>query len=436
MKTLLEQIIYAALFEQQTGRIKKVEAPASAELIRHNAVRPASRKALAAARQHGSVLSGWSAFTIKSIYVRKTDAKSVSNDPELLWTDSSGAAEAVRQATQDTKDEQYYGVNGHFNTATTDGTPKYMYIVGPDVAKRERVRKHNVWVCNFEQLYSISKQLNKQAPLEYYIKLENLVKSKKANIGNIIVFDFKDIATWFSVLSQRIKQAGLNIKPEDSKVLIPELQYLSTDYDPESEKIDTTPKTIEIDDSNSEQYNYPNFIGTAKLQYDSLGNRVIVPIKGSLRVTKTGTDISGMFNGEFKNGAPWKGYIDFEDDTIFPYGELTNPKVTIDAEGNRNFSFTGEWQDKPVDPQTEPDGEKIDTTLDTSVKTTYTYPYTLQNGLTVYTMSNTDPYVYIYLTPDNVWQAGKKSVFETGEETTFKTISNPSAITKLNNLIK
>jgi hypothetical protein len=79
-----------------------------------------------------------------------------------------------------------------------------------------------------------------------------------------------------------------------------------------------------------------------------------------------------------------------------------------------------------------------------SVSDALTYPYTITSGSAagnvIYTMSDTDPWVYVKV--NNEWYTAKKSEFEvnqsTGDETTSMLIpkSNTAAYNKLNALIK
>jgi hypothetical protein len=59
-----------------------------------------------------------------------------------------------------------------------------------------------------------------------------------------------------------------------------------------------------------------------------------------------------------------------------------------------------------------------------------TYPVTAQDGNMIYTMSDTDPYVYTLM--DNKWRTIRKADYEAGKSSAGTIISNRNAINKLN----
>jgi hypothetical protein len=325
MKTniIIERVIRKMLFEQDVDTIVR------------NVIKPSNESTLSAAQSHGAILSAWSAFIIKSVHKRGVDATG-----NVGWTSSQGAATAIRQAINKYGKEQktqYYGATGPFNKIDVNGQPKYMYIVGPDLASRDRAVKHNVWVCNFSQLYEIAKRLdaNEKKPLQYFQIIENLVDDKSTMLGNIIIFDYRDVTPWFNEL----KKYKLTDKPIDAAKLIPELQYLSKDTDIDASSTTDTENIIDITDENAEQYNYTGFKGKARLSTDTKGNRIIIPLNGSIIVRQDNTGLHGEFTGEFKNGVPYKGHVEYVDDTEYT-GELINPYAYINADGKRSFHFT------------------------------------------------------------------------------------------------
>ncbi len=436
-KTLLEQIIYVSLFEQTSNEDDWIEVPDVVPEQRHNRVKPVSRKALGIAHANGAVLSGWSAFTIKSVYTVRQGLKSaLSSEPGLAWTDSKGAATAVEQATTANRQESYYGPAGHFaQVADKNGIVPFMYIVGPDVSSRKRVRKHNVWVCNFSHLYYLSQKLDQIEPLQYFERVEDFILNKSYYVGNIIVFDFKDIAKWFSVLKQRIskltpdesKKLSADLKPQDSNVLIPNLNVLSRDYDPDSDVIDLKPTIITITDDNAGELGVSSFRGRARLDYDAYGNKITSPIEGYMGVTREDDGMDGTFTGTFKNGTPYDGKVVYKDgktyDGIFPADAV---KVIVYPDGSRNFQFLT----SKIIPRNSSKAETIKTAAPEVIATTsetITYPNSMKfkDGVTynVYTTGPTDPYVYIYDTKTRVWLYADKKQYEKSLTTTGDNIS-------------
>lgn len=341
----LDNIIYRALFEQRTGKIKKVpvdvpipiEVPDTIPDVRRNKIKSANRKGLQVAQQHGAVLDVWSAFSV---------ILNASKPGKEILPQISSAANAVNAINQLTKEKGgiHYGAGGELDKTTKSGNPKYMYIVGPNVSKIKRIFKYNVWVCNYDQLITISRKINQIEPLQYY----NIVVSNAAKftVGRIPVFMYAEAVKWFQSLQTRIdalktntaeyNKIKLDLKPVNSRVLIPELQYLNADYDPK--ETNTAGGTIEITNQNYEQYGNTGFRGFAKLDLDAYGNQILIPQKGTMPVTRYSDEMSGTFTGEFFNGAPHIGNVNWDDETI----ESVKPgdtKIYIDSSGKRRFTF-------------------------------------------------------------------------------------------------
>jgi len=414
MKTniIIERVIRKMLFEQGVDTIVR------------NVIKPSNESTLSAAQTHGAIISAWSAFIIKSVHKRGIDATS---NPD--WSSSVGAATAIRQAINKNgkaQETQYYGKTGPFNKIDVNGQPKYMYVVGPDLASRDRAVKHNVWVCNFSQLYEIAKRLdaNEKKPLQYFEIIENLVDDKSTMLGNIIIFDYRDVTPWFNEL----KKYKLTDKPIDAAKLIPELQYLSKDTDIDASSTTDTENIIDINDENAEQYKYPGFKGKARLSTDIKGNRIIIPLNGSIGIRQEDTGIAGLFTGEFKNGVPYKGTVKYDNGTEFT-GELIDPYAFINANGTRNFYYTEPLKsttNKTVDATSSVTNNQSDTDTTSS---TVTYPATANDGTIIYTMSDTDKYVY--WAENGAWYTGSKTQYETSTAN-GKRITKQVAINKLN----
>lgn len=345
----LEKIIHRALFEQRSGKIKKVpvnkpedvpipeEVPDIIPNVRRNILKPMNRKGLDVAQRHGAMLNVWSAFSV--ILLASKSGKE--NLPQI--SSAANAVNAINQLTRE-KDSTHFGAGGELDKTGDGGIAKYMYIVGPNVSKLKRVFKYNVWVCNYEQLFMISKKLDQTEPLQYY----NVVSSNAARnkVGNIPVFLYTEAARWFQSLQSRIDAVKANtkqyaelkpdLKPINSSVLIPELEYLNSDYDPTSANLPT--ETIEITNQNYESYGYTAFRGVAKLELDSYGNRILIPLKGTIPVKRNGDGIGGMFKGEFANGMPDTGTSTWDDDSINKVSS-GDARATRNPDGTRGFVF-------------------------------------------------------------------------------------------------
>ena len=316
-KILVEQPIYPDPEPKQTEF--GIEVPDSQPYFRRVVIKPANRTGLQFARQHGAVLDAWSAFLVK-IKVTKTGMKYGVKD----FDSSDSAARAMNAMFTELGKSGNYGPGSTFDVSE-NGIAKYMYIVGPNVSKLPRHLKFNVWVCNYQQLYTISDQLNKKEPLEYFDRIQSL--RSKATIGNIPVLTMADANSWFSALQKYAQIQNFTLpKPVNSKVLIPELQYLSEDYEPEDVDIQTK-KLITITDDNYHNYD-TDFRGTAELGVTAFGDTKLTFINGTgVGVMDRDTDERGIFTGEFKNGAPYKGKIEYADGKDTYNGLIDNIKV-------------------------------------------------------------------------------------------------------------
>lgn len=480
-KTLLEQIIYLSLFEQSDTDDKQTKTIPDQ---RYGFIKSANKNGLAIAKQNGAVLSGWSAFTIKVVYTKNAERRGVlSPESDNGWSDSAGAAAALRElmkSSADGKAGQYYGPNGKFSAPKDkNGVPQYMYIVGPDVSSRKRVRKHNVWVCDYNQLFYLSKQIDQIKSLQFQFAIEN----NDEYMGNIVVLDFKRALKWFKILNQYLdtltdtQKNQLNLKPINSKILIPDLSELSKDYEVEITNIKTDSEIVNITYDNLEDYsslqgNLINFLGRARIEYDSFGRKTITPLNGTLnniikQNDETGKDDLGEFTGEFKNGVPWKGTLTYESGEEYT-GEFPKGSVKIIKRTNsKGEPFTTFEFDrtkmKPIQVKIDKTKEFVpDQTIvkqqdasksvdepKTDIKTkevTYPSKFTFGDGkaYTVYTTGPSDTFVYIHdaSTKPKVWLTANKQEFEnsfkTGAKLNFSLISpeNQAAYKKLNALLK
>jgi hypothetical protein len=342
----LENIIRRALFEQRSGKLKTVpvnepiplEVPDIIPPVRRSKLKPANQKGLQIAQSHGAVLDAWSAFSI-ILNITKTGKETIK-----AIDSSTQATAAINMIVTDQGDSNY-GPESRLARTGKSGIAKYMYIVGPNISKIKRVLKYNVWVCNYEQLYILSTKLNQTEPLQYYQQVTSNAARNK--IGNIPVFMYTEAARWFQSLQARIdlvkndtemlRKSGINLKPENSNMLIPELEYLNTDYDPAIVPAEQS-KPVEITDQNYKEYGNTGFRGIARKETDAMGNTIIIPVKGIMSVVRYKDGMPGRFEGDFINGAPGDGSVKWDDDseeTIKP----GDTRIYTDSTGRRTFTF-------------------------------------------------------------------------------------------------
>lgn len=341
MKTL-ETVLRNILIEQ-SGKLKKVrvedppiplEVPDTVPEMRREIIKTANRTGLQFAQRHGAVLDAWSAFEIK-IVATKSGKSFVSS-----FTTGAAAAQVIGDISKK-QGNNYYSAGGALDKVESDGISKYMYVVGPNVSKRNRVFKYNVWVCNFHQLYKLSLDLHKTKNVGFYDVVNDIRQSSAYKLGNIVVFSVQEAQQWFTALELALKQNNMNPKPENSRVLIPELEYLGTDYEPEAETFQA--KTVEILTADDQlKYGYlGSFRGTARIEVDTFGNTILIPIRGSYPIVDLDKENKqGVFTGDFKNGAPSNGTITYEDGDTYS-GDLSNVYTFTNPEtGYPSFRFT------------------------------------------------------------------------------------------------
>jgi len=311
--------------QKESKKSSTIKLPDYVPYTRTTVIKPANNTAKTIAQQHGASLDGWSAFTIINRATRKpTFGGPLVTEPQII--------DALNQ-TDKTSKKTYYG-NDSFWDKLKDDVPQYMYIVGPDVSKRKRVFKYNVWICNYHQLYMLSKQLYETEPITYSEVIEDVPTNR---YENIIIITAVNANKWFSGLRKALQQEKLNPKPEGSRVLIPDLQYLDKDYDSSDTAFE--PYTIDVTDAKASEMEYDgSFRGFARIQLDEFGNTEMVALSGRIGVVDRDTEIPGVFEGEFKNGAPYEGVITYDDGDVYR-GILQNVISYIGTDGEKRFSY-------------------------------------------------------------------------------------------------
>lgn len=313
--------------------------------------------------------------------------------------DLSVMAEEIRTYIQG---DPRTGPKGKYNVLDTVATdqPRYMYVIGDDVRKSKRRALLNVWVIAYSPLAELAKKIdNSNNNDRYQIQLKSVTEFY---IGNIPTYTWSDASKWIAVLKMQATKFKLELFDPQLKRKV-EFPNLSTINKPETELPDVTTKIVKIDDDTRGDYNgIGDFTGELEISYDTQGNEQATFINGSISVSRERDRMNGKYTGTFINGMPANGVVIYDDGEKWE-GELQSKKY-IDSEGNQNFTFGSE-------------GAKITNPTNYSKTSRLEYPYTIPNGTAagsiIYTMSDTDKWVYVKVNDE--WYTTNKIDFERQE---------------------
>jgi hypothetical protein len=294
-------------------------------------------------------------------------------------------------------------------------TSRYMYVIGDDIANSKRVLKMNVWVLLYSPLYQLAKQIDRLKNNDRY--QEQITGVIEWRAGLIPVYTYNDAAKWISILKNQSSNLKLDLTDNQlkKKIAFPNLTTINK-QELDQEKISGETKVVTIDNTNRNEYDDTFFTGTAEISYDAYGNRKLTYINGSIGVSRTLDRMPGIYTGEFKDGMPSNGKAVWDDGEVWE-GEMSSNGIIDPNTGNiENFSFRKSKNTKVSNSkQTNSDTFSVDS--ETSNETDIiTYPYTMTDGPAkgniIYTMSDSDPWVYTKVNDE--WYTTKKSEFESG----------------------
>ena len=297
-------------------------------------------------------------------------------------------------------------------------SPRYMYVIGDDIAKSNRRIKLNVWIIAISPLDYLADKIDEldNNNDRYQKQIDSL---REFFIGdNISVFRAADAKKWIAIL--KLQATNLDLELFDSqlkrKVMFPDFSTINKQ---ELDDPDIETGIVKIDSTNQKEYN-TTFTGTAEVSYDSYGNKKLTYVNGYLpRVYRITDKMPATYTGEFIDGMPSNGKVVYNDGETWE-GEITSTAVRNEAGKIVSFQFI-----------------KTKNTKVSNLK--IKYPYTKGKNI-VYTMSDSDPQVYVKV--NDQWFATKKSEFELslngGPEPAPITIpkTNTDVYNKLDALIK
>lgn len=294
------------------------------------------------------------------------------------------------------------GANSRFDITDSVATnqPRYMYVIGDDVVKSKRRALLNVWVIAYSPLAELARKIDSGNKNDrYQVQLKSVTEFY---VGGIPTYTWADAAKWIAVLKMQAASLKLELFDPQLKRKV-EFPNLSTINKPETTLPDVTTKIVKIDDENRGDYNgIGDFTGDLEISYDTQGNEQATFINGSISVSRENDQMNGIYTGLFKNGMPANGVVIWDDGEKWE-GELQSEKY-IDSDGNQNFTFTSA-------------GAKITNSTRTTKTSRLEYPYTIPDGTAagniVYTMSDTDKWVYVKVNDE--WYTTNKIDFERQE---------------------
>jgi hypothetical protein len=406
---LLEQLIKKALLEQAEKTV---------------IIRPMSKSE----RNDVIAAGGITGFTITMKY--RGQAPSMESILPRLQNQIAAMSQIGANSSYDVADK---------SSDATSRTSRYMYVIGDDIAKSKRILKMNVWVLLYSPLYQLATQIDRLKKNNRYQK--QLTGVVEWYAGSIPVYTYNDAAKWIAILKTQSSNLKLELRDNQlkKKIAFPNLATINK-QELDQEKISGETKIVTIDNTNRKEYDDTFFTGTAEISYDAYGKRKLTPIKGSHRVSRESDGIPGIYTGEFVNGMPSNGKAVWNDGEVWE-GEMSSNGIIDPDTGNiARFSFTksknttvSNSKQTSID-QVSPDSETSDE------NDVITYPYTTKRGDRIYTMSDSDPWVYAKV--DNEWLTAKKSEFESSingaPDPKVITIpkTNTAAYAKLDALVK
>jgi hypothetical protein len=376
---LLEQLIKKALLEQAEKTV---------------IIRPMSKSE----RNDVIAAGGITGFTITMKY--RGQAPSMESILPRLQNQIAANSQIGQNSSYDVADK---------SSDASSRTSRYMYVIGDDIAKSKRILKMNVWVLLYSPLYQLATQIDRLKKNNRY--QEQLTGVIEWYAGSIPVYTYNDAAKWIAILKTQSSNLKLELRDNQlkKKIAFPNLTTINK-QELDQEKISGETKIVTIDNTNRKEYDSTSFTGTAEISYDVYGNRKLTYINGSVRVRRESDGIRGIYNGEFKNGMPSNGKVVWNDGEVWEGEMSSTARLDPDTGNVASYNFT-KSKNTIVSNSKQTSTDQVSLDSETSDENgVIIYPYTTKRGDRIYTMSDSDPWVYAKV--DNEWLTAKKSEFE------------------------
>jgi hypothetical protein len=202
--------------------------------------------------------------------------------------------------------------------------------------------------------------LNKLQTIQSKTVYQDYQQFEKYAIGTTDIITQPQAIAWTIAIKNYLNKLKLekpdwykNQFPEDTDIItqqlnsIPDFTNMNRNVVPGDDVGDGTAKetVIDINWKRANGFN-TSFDGTADVSVDPVsGITVLIPINGYIRLLERNTNRSGTFEGQFKNGAPYKGITEYDADVEGATTDLGNGIIGTDWTWSENFntSFEGEY---------------------------------------------------------------------------------------------
>ena len=182
----------------------------------------------------------------------------------------------------------------------------YIYLVSNPLTESADRLKFTVWVIERQKLKDLAVALEDREKMSgYFYETPSNIDFDSYMIGKSPIMSYNDMVKWFSVLTAAAKKQGI-------KLTLPNIQKINT-VETEINTDEFKSKIVDITDENWEEYpDVYGFSGKAEISFSTTGAQIITPISGRIDITEVDTDNDGerhlgYFEGQFKNGVPFKG---------------------------------------------------------------------------------------------------------------------------------
>ena len=182
----------------------------------------------------------------------------------------------------------------------------YIYLVSNPLTESTDRLKFTVWVIERQKLKDLAVALEDREKMSgFFYETPSSIDFDSYMIGKSPIMSYNDMVKWFSVLTAAAKKQGI-------KLTLPSIQKINA-VETEINTDEFKSKIVDISDKNWEEYPAVyGFFGKAEISFSTTGAQIITPISGIIEVTEVDTDNdgelhSGYFEGQFKNGVPFKG---------------------------------------------------------------------------------------------------------------------------------
>jgi hypothetical protein len=197
--------------------------------------------------------------------------------------------------------------------------PKTTLFVYFNALDKTNKKVWNVWAIDKDEtgINKLSKEIKQTLQkTTYFAQTEQQIDKIQA----VTLMTLEQANKWFTSLQEFSKKLNLS-----STLNLPNINAIKTDVVGDDTQEDLGSQDVDIRMNNSREYDVYDlsgkllfnnvtsngFYGRAKMSVSADGESLIFqPIEGTQGIIEFGTERSGTFNGEFKNGAPYDGMIE------------------------------------------------------------------------------------------------------------------------------